>query len=58
MICIDFYFVGNLPLGATCVICDEDCSLEPGLVDYQCCWCQRTIHTGCLSKIEKVRFIL
>ncbi|KRT80304.1 C1 domain containing protein [Oryctes borbonicus] len=45
---------GNLPLGALCAICKDDCSMEPGLVDFQCCWCQRTVHTECLSEIEKV----
>ncbi|KAK9731434.1 Diacylglycerol kinase catalytic domain [Popillia japonica] len=25
------------------------CSMEPGLVDFQCCWCQRTVHTECLK---------
>ncbi|RZC39409.1 diacylglycerol kinase epsilon [Asbolus verrucosus] len=44
---------GNLPLGATCCLCNEDCSMEPGLIDYQCCWCQRTAHTDCLPKLPK-----
>ncbi|KAG5878011.1 hypothetical protein JTB14_025466 [Gonioctena quinquepunctata] len=44
---------GNLPLGAVCNKCGEDCSMEPGLIDYQCCWCQRTIHTECLDAIEQ-----
>ncbi|GJQ73668.1 hypothetical protein Trydic_g14006 [Trypoxylus dichotomus] len=44
---------GNLPLGALCAVCKDDCSMEPGLVDFQCCWCQRTIHTECLNEIEK-----
>lgn len=44
---------GNLPLGAQCAICMEECSLEPGLVDYQCCWCQRAVHTDCLPPIKK-----
>lgn len=42
---------GNLPLGAICSVCNEDCSMEPGLVDFQCCWCHRTLHTSCISKI-------
>ncbi|KAJ8957439.1 hypothetical protein NQ318_004919 [Aromia moschata] len=42
---------GNLPLGAICVVCEEDCSMEPGLLDYQCCWCQRTVHTQCLYQV-------
>ena len=44
---------GNLPLGAVCCLCNEDCSMEPGLIDYQCCWCQRTVHTSCLSKLPQ-----
>ncbi|XP_044272407.1 diacylglycerol kinase epsilon isoform X2 [Tribolium madens] len=44
---------GNLPLGAICCFCNEDCSMEPGLIDYQCCWCQRTVHTDCLPKLPK-----
>ncbi|XP_025836280.1 diacylglycerol kinase epsilon isoform X2 [Agrilus planipennis] len=44
---------GNLSLGAMCVVCKEECSVEPGLVDYQCCWCHRTVHTECLEKINK-----
>lgn len=42
---------GNLPLGVLCYICDEDCSMEPGLVDHQCCWCQRCVHTACLMEM-------
>ncbi|XP_050302696.1 diacylglycerol kinase epsilon isoform X2 [Anthonomus grandis grandis] len=45
---------GNLPLGATCCECNEDCSMEPGLIDFQCCWCQRTVHTSCLKKLDEV----
>ncbi|KAJ8929806.1 hypothetical protein NQ314_017403 [Rhamnusium bicolor] len=45
---------GNLPLGATCIICEEDCSMEPGLIDYQCCWCQRTVHIECLPQVGEV----
>ncbi|CAH0563698.1 unnamed protein product [Brassicogethes aeneus] len=45
---------GNLPLGTICYICDEECCLEPGLNDFQCCWCQRTVHTECLDKMGQV----
>ncbi|XP_066258337.1 diacylglycerol kinase epsilon [Euwallacea similis] len=45
---------GNLPLGATCSVCNEDCSVEPGLIDFQCCWCQRSVHTDCLKKVDEV----
>ncbi|XP_044759785.1 diacylglycerol kinase epsilon [Coccinella septempunctata] len=44
---------GNLPFGATCYICNEDCSMEPGLVDYQCCWCQRSVHTNCNNQHDE-----
>ncbi|XP_017771551.1 PREDICTED: diacylglycerol kinase epsilon [Nicrophorus vespilloides] len=43
---------GNLPLGATCSICMEEC-MDFGLADYQCCWCQRAVHTKCLPAVEK-----
>lgn len=46
--------LGNLPLGAVCYICNEDCSMEPGLIDFQCCWCQRAVHTSCLKKVDEV----
>ncbi|XP_050512188.1 diacylglycerol kinase epsilon isoform X1 [Diabrotica virgifera virgifera] len=45
---------GNLPFGANCKHCLEECSRDPGLVDFRCCWCQMTIHTECLLKVEKV----
>ncbi|XP_074035969.1 diacylglycerol kinase epsilon isoform X2 [Leptinotarsa decemlineata] len=45
---------GNLPLWAVCQKCGEDCSMEPGLVDYQCCWCQKTVHTECLVGTEQI----
>ncbi|KAJ8979408.1 hypothetical protein NQ317_015840 [Molorchus minor] len=38
------------PLGAVCAVCEDECSMEPGLIDFQCCWCQRTVHTECLYK--------
>lgn len=46
---------GNLPLGATCNVCDEDCSMDHGLTDFQCCWCHRYVHTSCLLRETKVR---
>lgn len=27
--------------------------MELGLTDYQCCWCQRTVHTDCLKNVEE-----
>lgn len=47
------FISGNLPLGATCCVCNEDCSMDPGLVDYQCCWCQKSVHTGCISHLDE-----
>ncbi|CAG0903274.1 unnamed protein product, partial [Cyprideis torosa] len=35
---------GNLPLDSVCDVCDEDCGNGPGLVDFICAWCQRTVH--------------
>jgi hypothetical protein len=51
-------FVGNLPLGACCYICEEDCGSEYGLVDWLCCWCQRTVHSQCRIHIEEVFLFL
>ncbi|KAF5293600.1 hypothetical protein FQA39_LY03085 [Lamprigera yunnana] len=45
---------GNLPLGALCSVCYEECAVEQGLVDYQCCWCHRNVHEECLSKLEEI----
>ncbi|CDW53936.1 JAB and DAGK acc and C1 1 and DAGK cat domain con taining protein [Trichuris trichiura] len=39
---------GNLPINSICCACEKDCGSGPGLVDYRCCWCQRTIHENCL----------
>lgn len=35
---------GNLPLGSMCCVCGEECVDTGALVDYRCCWCQRTVH--------------
>ncbi|XP_058800451.1 diacylglycerol kinase epsilon isoform X2 [Phymastichus coffea] len=43
---------GNLPLIAMCDVCDEECSLEPGLLDWWCCWCQRCAHETCKLSIS------
>ncbi|XP_011501792.1 PREDICTED: diacylglycerol kinase epsilon [Ceratosolen solmsi marchali] len=45
---------GNLPLVAMCEVCDEECSLEPGLLDWWCCWCQRCAHQTCRSSISDI----
>ncbi|XP_056643490.1 diacylglycerol kinase epsilon [Diorhabda sublineata] len=44
---------GNLPFPAICSYCNEECSRDPGLIDFRCCWCQITVHTGCLQHITK-----
>ncbi|KAJ8681555.1 hypothetical protein QAD02_017347 [Eretmocerus hayati] len=43
---------GNLPTVAMCDVCDEECSLEPGLLDWWCCWCQRCAHETCKPSIN------
>ncbi|CAG9857296.1 unnamed protein product [Phyllotreta striolata] len=45
---------GNLPLGVNCKVCKEECSRDPGLVDFRCCWCQKTVHTECLARVEEL----
>lgn len=37
-----------------CAICNEECDTELGLVDWWCCWCQRTIHDSCKLSISEV----
>ncbi|XP_076247982.1 diacylglycerol kinase epsilon isoform X2 [Calliopsis andreniformis] len=45
---------GNLPMVATCDVCNEECDVEPGLTDWWCCWCQRCVHKACKSKVLEV----
>lgn len=45
---------GNLPLDAVCNVCKEDCATEYGLIDFQCCWCQRCVHEECLTRLPDV----
>lgn len=46
---------GNVSLGALCDVCEEDFNAnEPGLLDSQCCWCQRSVHSSCLPKLGNV----
>ncbi|KAF7282525.1 hypothetical protein GWI33_002561 [Rhynchophorus ferrugineus] len=45
---------GNLPLGATCCVCNDDCSMETGLTDFRCCWCQRCVHTECQKLADEI----
>ncbi|GLV39416.1 Diacyl glycerol kinase epsilon [Carabus blaptoides fortunei] len=40
---------GNLPLGASCVFCEDECF---GLVDFQCCWCQCCVHFQCQKYLK------
>ena len=53
---LDSHFVcaGNLAETAVCEVCEEDAGSGPGLHDFQCCWCQRTVHTACLISIGEV----
>uniref|UniRef100_A0A5S6QH83 Diacylglycerol kinase n=1 Tax=Trichuris muris TaxID=70415 RepID=A0A5S6QH83_TRIMR len=43
---------GNLPINSICGSCEKDCGSGPGLVDYRCCWCQRTVHESCLRNLD------
>ncbi|XP_047347530.1 diacylglycerol kinase epsilon-like isoform X1 [Vespa velutina] len=45
---------GNLPVVAMCAICNEECDTELGLMDWWCCWCQRTVHDSCKLSISEV----
>lgn len=44
-------YAGNLPASAVCEICNDECSAEPGLIDWFCCWCQRCVHNSCKSML-------
>ncbi|KAF7402446.1 hypothetical protein HZH66_004713 [Vespula vulgaris] len=45
---------GNLPVIAVCAICNEECDTELGLMDWWCCWCQRTVHDSCKLSMSEV----
>ncbi|XP_069944462.1 diacylglycerol kinase epsilon isoform X1 [Cherax quadricarinatus] len=45
---------GNLPLNASCEVCERDCGTEPKLNDWWCCWCHRSAHDICVSSMEEV----
>ncbi|KAB7500052.1 Diacylglycerol kinase epsilon [Armadillidium nasatum] len=45
---------GNLPLGATCDVCEDECGTEIGLSDFRCCWCQGCCHASCLNKLSEI----
>lgn len=45
---------GNLPLESVCCVCSEECVDTGALVDYRCCWCQRTVHEHqCQQFVDK-----
>lgn len=36
------------------MVCNDECAMEPGLVDFQCCWCQRSVHEECQNEVSKI----
>jgi len=46
--CSHHWVRGNLPLASSCSKCYTECGNEPGLADYKCAWCHRTVHEKCL----------
>jgi len=44
---------GNLALDSICSICDEPAGDGPGLKDYQCIWCQTTVHSDCKADVQE-----
>ncbi|CAL4215200.1 unnamed protein product, partial [Meganyctiphanes norvegica] len=45
---------GNLPLNAHCEVCEEECGIGSGLVDFYCCWCARCVHAACIMHVAEV----
>lgn len=45
---------GNLPLNAHCEVCEEECGIGSGLVDFYCCWCARSVHAACIMHVAEV----
>ena len=43
---------GNLPLDSLCSVCEEPAGDGPGLRDFRCIWCQRTVHRDCQQEEE------
>ena len=41
---------GNLPLSSTCFKCFSPCGNMPGLADFRCLWCQKTVHESCVEE--------
>lgn len=50
-----FWVKGNVPVHSVCCVCDEDVDYhaEPGIFGFRCCWCQRTTHTDCMTKVDE-----
>ncbi|XP_077515147.1 diacylglycerol kinase epsilon isoform X2 [Amblyomma americanum] len=45
---------GNTSPNSHCAVCTDLCGLEAALADFRCCWCQRTVHTSCMGKLDEV----
>ncbi|XP_067006529.1 diacylglycerol kinase epsilon isoform X2 [Anabrus simplex] len=45
---------GNIYHSTVCAVCDDEVGCEPGLLDWQCCWCQRAVHSVCKDMLVKV----
>lgn len=50
--CSHHWVRGNLPLASNCSKCYTPCGNEPGLADYKCAWCHRTVHEKCLVQYQ------
>eukprot|EP00095_Tigriopus_kingsejongensis_P001109 maker-scaffold622_size123092-snap-gene-0.19 protein:Tk01109 transcript:maker-scaffold622_size123092-snap-gene-0.19-mRNA-1 annotation:"diacylglycerol kinase epsilon" len=51
------WVAGNLPLMSECEVCEQSCGgdgPESVIQDIRCCWCQRTVHKSCRSKMSDV----
>jgi len=45
---------GNLSLTAKCSICHDACGQQPGLSDWRCVWCGRSIHDDCIAQANQI----
>lgn len=45
---------GNLPETSECAVCEHDCGLGPGLVDFHCTWCDSCCHEKCKPRLSTV----
>lgn len=43
---------GNLPLSSECFKCLSPCGNVPTLADFQCVWCQKTVHEECVQESD------